>query len=60
MAVSTRSPVRVGAPTIHLDSELETALEAREERLAHYTGLEDFRGDTVTDDGFWDEDALGE
>ncbi len=53
---------RVGAPTLELDWEFEHAIQARIERLAHYSGLEEFRAEThgVEDDNFWTEEALGE
>ena len=35
---------RLGIPVLDLDAELEWVLEARVERLAHYSGLDEFRG----------------
>lgn len=53
---------RVGAPMLILDYQLEAAVGARMERLAHFAGLDEFREEAhTTEDGyaFWDQDALG-
>lgn len=52
--------VKVGARTIDLDSELQSAVWARMERLAHINGLEEFRAEgPASPEGWavWDEDA---
>jgi hypothetical protein len=52
---------RVGAPSIAIDYELEHAIAARQDRLAHYAGLFELGGNHgAEDDNFWDEGALGE
>jgi hypothetical protein len=38
--------MRLGAPTLIIDHELEDAIQARTERLAHFTGLDEFRAET--------------
>src|SRR5688500_18552178 len=40
----------------------ESAVQARIERLAHYSGLEEFRAEAINveDDEYWDGEALGE
>jgi hypothetical protein len=56
--ISARLDVR----QISLDRELEEILGARTERLAHFSGLDEFREEALTiADGyvFWDETALG-
>ena len=53
---------KVGAPLLVVDFELEHALGARTERLAHFSGLDEFReSGHVTTDGyrFWTQEALG-
>lgn len=53
---------RLGAPRLILDYQLEHAIGARMERLAHFGGLDEFRLGTHTSEegySFWDQDALG-
>lgn len=52
---------RLEAPTIALSGGVEDVLQAREERLAHFAGVDEFRG-KVSESGsvFWDAQALGE
>lgn len=53
---------KVGAPLLIVDYELERALDARTERLAHFSGLDEFReGAHTTPEGyeFWTQEALG-
>ncbi len=46
---------RLGIPVLDLDAELEAVLEARIERLAHYSGLDEFRDQPpATGYGFWE------
>lgn len=50
----------LGAPSVDLDSDLEQITAAREERLAHYAGIEEFRP-VASERGarFWDQTAMG-
>lgn len=52
----------LGLPTIDLSHELEHVTLAREERLAHYAGLDEFRPDVHGGSGyeFWDLVAMGQ
>lgn len=52
----------LGLPIIDLDTEWEHAIQARIERLAHFSGLDEFRLQTHTGPGseFWTADALGQ
>lgn len=52
----------LGIPPLDLDSELQGAIDARKERLAHYAGLDEYRSGSHAQgcpEGFWDEVALG-
>lgn len=50
----------LGLPTVDLQSEIEAILTAREERLAHFAGLDEFRPDgTIGKADWWDSTALG-
>jgi hypothetical protein len=54
---------RVGAPLLNIDTDLEPALSIRTERLAHYSGLNEFRTQALGSSShptFWDLDALGQ
>jgi len=52
---------QVGARSLVIDHELEHVLGARIERLAHFAGLDEFRGEYTTSaaQDFWDATALG-
>lgn len=51
---------KIGAPMLDLQGEIGVVLEAREERLAHFTGLDEFRPDgPLTETEWWDPVALG-
>lgn len=51
---------RLDAPLIDLQAEIESVLVAREERLAHFAGLDEFRPSGAQPGaGWWDADALG-
>lgn len=51
---------RLKAPTIDISAELDAVLQAREERLAHFTGLDEFREPAPkSGHDFWDSEALG-
>lgn len=49
-----------GLPLVELQSEIESVLAAREERLAHFAGVDEFRA-TGPQPGaqWWDAAALG-
>lgn len=50
----------LGLPIVDLQSEIESILVAREERLAHFAGLDEFRGEGRQEGAYWwDPDALG-
>lgn len=52
----------LGLPTLDLSCELEHVTIAREERLAHYAGLDEFRPHVHGGSGyaFWDPVAMGQ
>lgn len=53
---------RVGAPLLIVDHELEHAIGARMERLAHFAGLDEFRERAHTNEeghSFWTNEAHG-
>jgi hypothetical protein len=52
---------RVGAPILDLDADIEPAVVARMERLAHFGSLDEFRLETTVPPNyaFWSEEALG-
>lgn len=51
---------RLDAPLLDLQGEIESVLAAREERLAHFAGLNEFRvPGTQAGTEWWDSDALG-
>lgn len=53
--------MRVGVPAIGLSWQLEEIILAREERVAHLSGLEEFRGEAPGSDyTFRDEIALSD
>lgn len=52
---------RLEVPTIGLSWQLEEVIQAREERLAHMRGFEEFRGEALGDGyPFWDAIALSD
>jgi uncharacterized membrane protein YccC len=52
--------VRLDAPRVNLDWLIDEVLTARMERLAHFGGLDEFRGQTSKEGhAFWDDEALG-
>ena len=52
---------RLNAPTIGLSAQVEGIILAREERLAHLSGIEEFRPDAPREGYlFWDAEAMGE
>jgi hypothetical protein len=53
---------QIGVPPVHLDQQVDVIMNARMERLAHFTALDEFRFDLHSDGGygFWDETAIGE
>jgi len=50
----------LGLPVVDLQSEIEAVLAAREERLAHFAGVDEFRpSGSQPGAQWWDETALG-
>jgi hypothetical protein len=49
---------RVGAPRLDLDADLGHAVTFRQNRLAHFSGLDDFH-DPHAESVFWTEEAMG-
>lgn len=51
---------RLEVPLVDLQSEIEAVLRAREERLAHFAGLDEFRpSGPLAGSDWWDSTALG-
>lgn len=60
-ALLNRIDSALGLRPIELDSELQHIIDARTERLAHCSALEEFRSSPHTNEGyrFWDDVAMG-